>query len=386
MIFGYILLVLSTILQIICLRTLWNIKKIQRQPNNEIHIVTKSIADMLFMPLLLLLFWFLGAFCLSMKETQHYGYICFAVYALSLLSSIEFLDGIIMYDDKGFSMGYPPRKIQYYLYEDISDIITSNMSFTIYIEKKKIESSLYSYKLKEFKNFIIEQHKKKEEKNEQLNDSPNEQLYNSLPIQFQATNKSSNMIIGILLLLFGIPMIGSSIFVFLPVLIASLKGVFLQVTPLIVSSIISSTLFFVLVLFIGITFVAAGWMNIALEKREIKFERTGLSVKYPFKTWTYLPWKAFEKICICYELDDPRQRKLLISDDTKICFLCVGERHNFYGFWRSRNPYHYRKVFMLPYSEEFLELVKEVCPLPIVDQRNSRIYNDGTRSELHFRK
>lgn len=398
MILAYSLLFLSILTEVFYIRTFHKLKKRKEDKENHERIVTHSKTNTLLTPIASLLFWFLGIFFLSKPDMEAVGYLCFCVYASHLFMPYSFLSNIIIYNEQGFQTGYPPCKIYYYHYDDVTEIITNKRRWDIiYVGEKELHSS--NHTPKEFEEFInyIQKHRSQNEQSKEQTTTKKEkndaaQLYTAqpstiecspkemtLPIHFYAGNDAFIMMMGIVLLFLGIPLLGFVIFTCFPALSFCAADLFLEITLLTISRVISRVIFALLLSTIGIALVSMGWMLISLGKREILFEQTGLRIKYPLEKWRQLPWSAFGKICICYEPDLTPQRNYITAEDTKLCFLRVGEN----SFWRPHNLFHYRKIFMLPYTEEFLTLVKETCPIQIVDKRDSRVYKSMFKSNLH---
>lgn len=113
-----------------------------------------------------------------------------------------------------------------------------------------------------------------------------------------------------------------------------------------------------------------GWTMIAMALAQYKFEQDGLWVKYPFCKPHQIQWSEFQQICVCYGDAIPRGA----CSNTVICCVKKGEKKNIYDRWKTNSPLRYRSVVCIDYSPDLHEGLKQRCPLPIVDLRQTPAY------------
>ena len=102
-------------------------------------------------------------------------------------------------------------------------------------------------------------------------------------------------------------------------------------------------------------------------KYEIKSD--GLWAKYPLEPLKIISWNEFQEVCVCYAGHHNGRAHSVI------CCVKKGEKENiFTGRWKMLNPYKFRSVITMEYTDELYEEFKEKCPYPVKDLRNTRKY------------
>ena len=112
-----------------------------------------------------------------------------------------------------------------------------------------------------------------------------------------------------------------------------------------------------------------GCFSMIFFKYEILAE--GIRTKYPLQGWRLISWDEFQQVCVCYAGYTTRGERKAHS---VVCFVKKGEKKNLYGRWKTDNPFHYRSVITIEYTDELYEEVKEKCPYEIPDLRKTRLY------------
>ena len=110
-------------------------------------------------------------------------------------------------------------------------------------------------------------------------------------------------------------------------------------------------------------------ISMSFYKYEILAE--GIRTKYPLQGWRLISWDEFQQVCVCYAGYTTRGERKAYS---VVCFVKKGEKKNLYGRWKTGNPFHYRSVITIEYTDELYEEVKEKCPYEIPDLRKTRLY------------
>ena len=115
------------------------------------------------------------------------------------------------------------------------------------------------------------------------------------------------------------------------------------------------------------------YLGIASTEMRFRVDAEGVHVQYPFRRWRLLRWADCQQVCIANEIN--RGRYTPIRGVPVICIVKKGEvEGRLNGRWKMHNLFHLYGVITLSYTDEFLALVKENCPLDVVDIRNHRNY------------
>lgn len=102
-----------------------------------------------------------------------------------------------------------------------------------------------------------------------------------------------------------------------------------------------------------------------------RVQQDGLLISFGWHKPKLIPWDAFQEVCVC-RADYPTRPPLRYS--TVICCIRKGEKKNLYGRWKTNNPFHYRSVIRIAYTEERHQEFLDICPVEIKDFRDSRLY------------
>lgn len=130
------------------------------------------------------------------------------------------------------------------------------------------------------------------------------------------------------------------------------------------------TMFFPMALFC-FRFGYASWMWALVEAQPTC---NGLVVKYPLQKEKIVSWGEFQEICVCHR--GISAQPMNPSYEPIICFVKKKEKKDIYGRWKADNPFRYKSVISLPYSDELLTKVRKFCPYQVPDLRQSRLYRN----------
>lgn len=97
----------------------------------------------------------------------------------------------------------------------------------------------------------------------------------------------------------------------------------------------------------------------------------GVTVISPFSPPRRLTWDRFQQVCICLYVSG---RGMLDHRYPQLCFVCKGEQRSIHDRWKTHSPFHHHKLIAIDYDEELFEAVRAICPLEIVDLRNTPPY------------
>ena len=115
--------------------------------------------------------------------------------------------------------------------------------------------------------------------------------------------------------------------------------------------------------------LVTSWMDYQAAMAEYSFCPDGVTVQYPLEKQRYYPWSDFQQVCVCYY-----SRATEMYGYSVICLVKKGEKKDLFGRWKTANPFRYRSVMCLDYSETLLETVRESCPYDVPDLRDKGNY------------
>lgn len=118
-------------------------------------------------------------------------------------------------------------------------------------------------------------------------------------------------------------------------------------------------------------FALAAFLELQRLLGKVCITAEGLSVIHPFSPPRHLNWEDFQQVCICLYVSG---RGALDSTHSQLCFVCKGEQRSMYDRWKTYNPFHHHKLIAIDYDEDIFEAVRNLCPLDIVDLRNTPPY------------
>ena len=122
---------------------------------------------------------------------------------------------------------------------------------------------------------------------------------------------------------------------------------------------------------LSVFFILLGYTFICRGLAQYRICSDGLLVKYPMKKENLIVWNEFQQVCICYAAYTTAGES---RANTVICFIKNDEKKNIHGRWKTDNPFKYRDVICLDYSDELRHGIKERCVHEIIDLRNTMAY------------
>ena len=120
---------------------------------------------------------------------------------------------------------------------------------------------------------------------------------------------------------------------------------------------------------LGAAALGISWMDVQASMAEYSFAQDGVMVKYPLEKPRHYAWNAFQQVCVCYY-----SRATEMYGYSVICLVRNGEKKDLFGRWKTANPFRYRRVLCLDYSDDLLETVKKNCPYEVPDLRDRGNY------------
>ena len=114
-----------------------------------------------------------------------------------------------------------------------------------------------------------------------------------------------------------------------------------------------------------------GWIIISQSYARYEFTEDGIKVKYPLRTLKFIPWDEFQEVCICYDYYVSKGPRWA---NRAICCISKKEEKNAFGRWKTENPFRYKSVIVMDYTDELYQKIKEKCPYDIPDLRKTPAY------------
>lgn len=109
----------------------------------------------------------------------------------------------------------------------------------------------------------------------------------------------------------------------------------------------------------------------------VKFSESGVIVKFALKNPNMIPWNNFEEVCIIHRKFGNKEETGVVF--SRICFVKKGSTKDCLGRWKIDYPFCRKNFILVRYSEELFQGIKNVCPIEIVDLRNTAQYRYHTR-------
>ena len=129
-------------------------------------------------------------------------------------------------------------------------------------------------------------------------------------------------------------------------------------------STVVGSLFTMAYLLVGAYFLLkCGWLFLTDACAVYTFSAAGVRVKYPLEKDKIYSWNDFQEVCIC---SVTYQR---MKSEPAICFVMHGEKKNIFGQWKTENPFKFRRVMAVDFSEERLTQLRACCPEHVPDHR-----------------
>lgn len=125
---------------------------------------------------------------------------------------------------------------------------------------------------------------------------------------------------------------------------------------------------------LGGIFCAMGWLEMQQLLGSCRISPDGVTVTRPFSQDQHLAWSDFQQVCICKYVSGRRNGGAY----PQLCFVCKGEQRSIYDRWKTHSSFHHRRLIAIDYDEALHEAVRALCPLTIIDLRDTLPYKDYT--------
>ncbi len=116
------------------------------------------------------------------------------------------------------------------------------------------------------------------------------------------------------------------------------------------------------------------YFSLTLIKRlsiKVWFEEEGIRLKCFGEPQSYILWRELQQVCICYSGYSTRGPH---TAQTVLVCVKAGEKKNDMMRWKTDNFLHFRNVVTMEFTPELYQKIAEVCPLEIIDLRNTPEY------------
>ena len=116
-------------------------------------------------------------------------------------------------------------------------------------------------------------------------------------------------------------------------------------------------------------FCMMAWLEIQQLLGRCRITPDDITVTRPFAQDQHLSWNDFQQVCICKYVSGRGN-----GTYPKLCFVRKGEQRSIYDRWKTHSPFHHRLLIAIDYDEEILEAVRALCPMEIIDLRDTPPY------------
>ena len=110
---------------------------------------------------------------------------------------------------------------------------------------------------------------------------------------------------------------------------------------------------------------------------QVKFSKSGVIVKHALQSPTVIPWNNFKEVCIIHTKPGNKEETGVVC--SRVCFVKKAASKDSLGRWKTNCPFCQKNFVIVRYSEELLQGVKNVCPMEILDLRDTAPYRYHTR-------
>lgn len=114
-----------------------------------------------------------------------------------------------------------------------------------------------------------------------------------------------------------------------------------------------------------------GWVFISRGLAKYKFTDAGLVAKFPLRKEELILWDEFQQVCVCYAAYTTRGER---RANTALFCIKKGEVRNGHGRWKTDNPFRYRTVICIDYSESLYNGLADKYPGNVADLRDTPEY------------
>ena len=158
-----------------------------------------------------------------------------------------------------------------------------------------------------------------------------------------------------------------------------LLGIFLSISAVCVSystytldgHLMCSLVLFAYMMLVSAICFSVGWVFISRGMAKYRFADIGLIAKFPLRKELIIPWGSFQQVCVCFAAYTTRGKP---RANTVICCVKQGETKSGVGRWKTDNPFRYRSVICIDYSEALFNGLVDKYPGTVVDLRNTPEY------------
>ncbi|MBR3765161.1 MAG: hypothetical protein IKK57_11520 [Clostridia bacterium] len=98
----------------------------------------------------------------------------------------------------------------------------------------------------------------------------------------------------------------------------------------------------------------------------------GVTVTRPLARPQVIRWEDVRQVCIC--LYNRRMGEIGGHGHPQLVFVLPGAKKNLFDRWKTHSAFQHRKLIAIDYDEQIDDAIRKLCPLEIVDLRDTPPY------------
>ena len=106
---------------------------------------------------------------------------------------------------------------------------------------------------------------------------------------------------------------------------------------------------------------------------EARITAEGVTIIRPCSPPETLRWAGFQQVCICL-YNRVALGEIGGQGHPQLVFVRPGAKKNLADRWKTHDPFQHRLLIAIDYDEEILEAVRALCPMEIIDLRDTPPY------------
>lgn len=117
----------------------------------------------------------------------------------------------------------------------------------------------------------------------------------------------------------------------------------------------------------------SGFLELQQLLGEVRITAESLTVMLPFSPPETLQWADFQQVCICL-YNRVALGEIGGQGHPQLVFVRPGAKKNLMDRWKTYDPFQHHNLIAIDYDEDILEAVRALCPMEIIDLRDTPPY------------
>lgn len=117
----------------------------------------------------------------------------------------------------------------------------------------------------------------------------------------------------------------------------------------------------------------SGFLELQQLLAEARITAESVTVMRPFSPPETLQWADFQQVCICL-YNRVALGEIGGQGHPQLVFVRPGAKKNLMDRWKTHSPFQHRKLIAIDYDAELDAAVRALCPMEIIDLRDTPPY------------